>query len=347
MSRDPGSADKAPPVLLVGDVGGTRTRLALHGPTGQKPLAELVLASQDFISFDEALERFLGSAGVPYPSIAVLAVAAPIQQRSASFTNLPWVLDEHALCRRFGFRRATLINDLVAAAHGCLAARPAQLDLLTPIAPARRGHNLAVIAAGTGLGQARLIWTGKQHLALATEGGHRDFAPRNLLERDLWTFLHERFPEHLSYERVLSGAGLGQVYDFFASRAEPEPAAIAARLAEGDRNAAIADLGVERAHGPAAQAVDLFASIYGAEAGNLALGELSTGGVFVTGNIAAQIVRARRELFLEGFRAKGRFGALLSEIPVAVVTDPLVNRRGALALAREIAAAPSATKSDG
>ncbi len=344
MSGDTGDPGKAPTILLVGDIGGTRTRLALHGLTGAKPLAEAVLPSRDFASFDDALERFLGGAGVPYPSIAVLAVATPIQHRAATFTNLPWVLDEHALCRRFGFRRATLINDLVAAAHGCLALRPSALDVLTPTAPVHRGQNLAVIAAGTGLGQARLIWTGKHHLALGTEGGHRDFAPRNALEVDLWRFLDERFPAHVSYERVLSGAGLGMLYDFFASRAEAEPAAITARLAEGDRNAAVAELGLARAHGPAAQAVDLFASIYGAEAGNLALGELSTGGVFVTGAIGNQIVRARRELFLEGFRQKGRFSALMASIPVAVATDPMVNRRGALALARELGAGPSPGK---
>ncbi|MFO0755410.1 MAG: glucokinase [Byssovorax sp.] len=336
MSAAQRAPEKAASAVLVGDIGGTRTRLAIHGPTGHKPLAEMVLPSQEYVSFDEALERFLGASSAPYPSLCVLAVAAPIRDRAAAFTNLPWVIEEHALSRRFGFRRALLVNDLVAAAQGCLAVRPASLDLLTERAPVRRGQNLAVIAAGTGLGEARLIWTGNGHLALPTEGGHRDFAPRNVLEIELLRFLLDRFPEHVSVERVLSGSGLGLLYDFFAARSEPEPPEVAARLGQGDRNEAIASLGLSAGSRPAAQAVDLFASIYGAEAGNLALGELALGGVMITGSIANQIVRARRALFLGAFQAKGRFGSLLAAIPVAVVADPFVNRRGALAIARAL-----------
>jgi glucokinase len=140
----------------------------------------------------------------------------------------------------------------------------------------------------------------------------------------------------VSYERVLSGNGLGALYDFFAARSGPAPAAVAARLADGDRNAVIAELGLARTYEPAAQAVDLFARIYGAEAGNVALRELALGGVYVVGNIGRSIVPARREIFLEGFLGKGRFRDLLATIPVAVVNDPLVGLRGALAMAREL-----------
>ncbi|MEP7122553.1 MAG: glucokinase [Byssovorax sp.] len=325
------------PTFLVGDVGGTHTRLAIFDATGRAPLFESVLPSREFATFDEAAARFLHEAGGSPPSVAVLAVAALIAKGTAAFTNLPWRLDERALQRRLRIKKVVLLNDLAASARGCLLTPPASMIALTDGRPARRGQNLAVIAAGTGLGEARLIWTGTSHLALPTEGGHRDFGPRNALEIELLRFLEGRYPDHVSYERIVSGAGLGNLYDFFAARGGPVPPAVAARLAGDDRNAAIAELGLARRHLPAERAVDLFASIYGAEAGNLALSELALGGVYVTGNIARTILPARREIFLAAFHAKGRFADLLSRIPVAVVTDPLVNRRGALAVARETA----------
>jgi glucokinase len=198
-----------------------------------------------------------------------------------------------------------------------------------------------VIAAGTGLGEARLVWCGDRYLVLPTEGGHTDYAPRSPLEGELWQFLSKRFPDHVSYERVLSGAGLGAIYEFFVARCGSESPEVAAALAEGDRNARIAELGLAGKDDSARDAVDLFAFIYGAEAGNIALRELALGGVYVTGNIGHTILPSRREQFLEGFLRKGRFAGLLSTIPIAIVADPFVGLRGALALARELAAKPS------
>jgi glucokinase len=152
-------------------------------------------------------------------------------------------------------------------------------------------------------------------------------------------FIAGRYPDHVSYERVVSGAGLGTLYDFFTARSSRrEPVAVAERLASGDRNAVIAELGLAREHEPAEQAVDLFARIYGAEASNVVLREMAVGGVYVVGNIGRIIVPARRELFLEGFLQKGRFRGLLETVPIAVITDPLVGLRGALAMARDLAA---------
>ena len=325
------------PTFLVGDIGGTNTRLAIFDAGGRSPLFEAVLASRDHATFDEAAELFLAEAGCAPPHVAAFAVAAPITKGTAAFTNLPWRIDERALARRLGIGKVVLLNDLAASARGCLLVPPSSLVALTEARPSRRGQNLAVIAAGTGLGEGRLIWTGSEHVALPTEGGHCDFAPRNALEVELLQFLWGRYPDHVSFERVLSGTGIGNLYDFFAARSGAVPSAIARRLADEDRNAVITELGLARQHLPAERAVDLFASIYGAEAGNLALGEFALGGVYVTGKIAHLIVPARREIFLEAFRAKGRFVDLLSRVPVAVVTDPLVNRRGALAVARETA----------
>jgi glucokinase len=324
--------------LLVGDLGGTSTRLALHERKGRRLVAEAVIPSREHATFDEIALAFLASACAPLPDVVVLGVAGPVQGGAARVTNLPWRLDERALERRLAVREVVLVNDLVASAVGCLHMPASKIVPLTEARPAPRGRNVAVIAAGTGLGEARLAWDGARHLPLGSEGGHADFAPRTPIEVELWHFLLGRHPDHVSYERIVSGDGLGALYDFFASRTRRVPRSIEKRLAEGDRNQAIAELGLARAYRPAALAVDLFASIYGAEAGNLALRELALGGVFVVGNIARSLVPERRDVFLEAFRKKGRFASMLANIPVAVVTDPMVGVRGALAIAEERAA---------
>ncbi len=328
--------------FLVGDIGGTNTRLALFEAVGRRALSEAVFPSREYASFEEIVLPFLARSSAPHPAVAVLGVAGPIRDRVATITNLPWRLVERELEQRLKIARVDLVNDLVANARGCLHVAPRSITPLTERPPRPRGAHVAVLAAGTGLGEARLLWDGARHLALPTEGGHCDFAPRNPLQIELWHFLTGRHPDHVSYERILSGSGLGALYDFFASRAGRVPRAIERRLALGDRNAAICELGLSRAFRPAARAIDLFVEIYGAEAGNLALRELALGGVYVVGNIARQIVPARRDIFMAAFQQKGRFASLLAEVPVAVVTDPLVGVRGALAIARELAEAPPA-----
>lgn len=323
--------------LLVGDVGGTRARLALYDETGKRRLAEVVRPSKEHASFDEIALAFLAESGAPPPKVAVLGVAGPVVRGAAAITNLSWRIDERRLSKKLGVPRVVLLNDLVAAAHGCLHLRGAQVIALTERAPSPKKANVGVIAAGTGLGEARLIWTGERHLALATEGGHGDFAPRSPLEIELWHFLSNRFPDHVSYERILSGDGLGALFDFFRLRSPRAPKAIERRLAAGDRNAVISELGVTRQYRPAAKAVDLFAAIYGAEAGNLALRELALGGIYVVGGVGRQIVPARRDIFMDHFRRKGRFAGMLSKIPVGVVDDLQVGVHGALAVAADLA----------
>ena len=333
--EEPHPNEEVAETRLVGDVGGTRTRLRLHAPGVRVPLREAIVPSASHAGLEEIVTEFLE--GYPRPTAAVFGVAGPVKGRTASITNLPWKLDERALSKRLRIANVRLCNDLEVGARGCLEMGKRDLVLLTDRPPAKKDLHIGVLAAGTGLGEARLIWAAGRYHALPTEGGHVDFAPRSALEVDLYRFLAERFPDHVSWERVISGAGLGAVYDFFTSREGGEPAEITARLAAGDRNAIIAELGLSRAHQPAALAVDLFARMYGAEAGNVALRELALGGVYILGNIGASILPARRELFMEGFLAKGRFRDLLATVPVAIVNDPLVGLRGALAIAEDLA----------
>jgi glucokinase len=231
------------------------------------------------------------------------------------------------------------MNDLVALALGTLGVPKSKLRALGSAGvPRRRGGNIAVIAAGTGLGEAMLIWDEGRFVPCATEGGHSDFAPSSVLEDELLGFLRARF-RRVSWERVASGSGLGNIYDFFVSvRGVRESSDNVQEIASAaDRNAAIATLAEGRRSEAAARAVELFASLYGAEAGNLALKTLSIGGVFVCGNIAVRMADALEgNGFIRAFRAKGRLEAFMQKVPVAVVLDSDVGLAGAarVALAR-------------
>jgi glucokinase len=316
-------------VILVGDIGGTHARFALCRAGDDTPVRHASLDSPKFGSLLDAVRAFLGDAP---PSIhtATLGVAGPVVDNKCTATNLPWIVDGDALGSALGIERVTLLNDLVALSMGALRAPREKLRILQGDAPAREGANVAVLAAGTGLGEAALVWSGEKHVPLATEGGHTDFAPRDELEMELLRFLRARHGR-VSYERVLSGRGLGALYDFFRevkSIVEPEAVTAAIRGA-ADRNAEIAARGLARESDACVRAIDLFASIYGAEAGNLALKTFATGGVFVGGGIAASMIGVLESgAFIKSFCDKGRFSSLLKTIPVAVVLDSSIGLAG-------------------
>jgi glucokinase len=208
--------------------------------------------------------------------------------------------------------------------------------------PASSGANVAVIAAGTGLGEAVLVWDGEKHVPCATEGGHVDFAARDRLEFELFEFLKERYSGHVSYERIVAGPGIGNLYDFFtvAKRMPEDPAAASQLARAADRNKEIFALAAAGKSEVCAKVLATFACLYGAEAGNLALKSLATGGVFVCGGIAAHYAdEIARGGFMTAFTAKGRFADLLGKIPVAIVLDTDIGLAGSAYYAsREIAA---------
>jgi glucokinase len=322
-------------VLLVGDIGGTHARLSLLTSEG-RAVRHAVFESRRYPSLEAVVGEFLGTRALRITASA-FGIAGPVVNGRCTATNLPWVVDARLLSRKLRIRRVTLINDLVALSLGAVAAPPAKLHALGSAGtPRKRGANVAVIAAGTGLGEALLVWDGARFVPSATEGGHSDFAPRDDLGVDLLQFLRARFG-HVSWERVLSGDGLANVYAFFRKPKNISESSENTRAIEAaaDRNAAIAQLGMSGKSEAASRAVDFFASAYGAEAGNLALKSLAVGGVFVCGNIATHMLAVLdRGGFHRAFVDKGRFAPLMERIPVAVVLDNDVGVSGAARVAR-------------
>jgi len=320
-------------MILAGDVGGTKTALALFEEAGGglRPVREASFPSKDHASLEEIVLAFLGAGEEVTPRAACFGVAGAVIDGKSQATNLPWRLEEGRLARASGAPCTRLLNDLEATAYGVLHLPPDELAPLNPKAAAPRKGNVAVIAAGTGLGEAVLYWDGRRYHPVASEGGHVDFAPRTDSEIDLLRYLRQRHG-HVSYERVLSGPGLHNVYNFLRdSGAHPEPPALARRLAAAaDPSAVISELGLAGEEPLCAAALEMFCTLYGAEAGNLALKCVAVGGAFVGGGIAPKILPALRQgAFLRGFLDKGRFAALLETIPVHVALNPRAALLGA------------------
>ena len=324
-------------MVIAGDIGGTKTVIALFDDVREEltTFREQTFFSREHRSLEDILERFLTAEKRPLIGAACFGVAGAVVEGKSQATNLPWAMDEIALARVLGVPRAKLLNDLEAAAYGMLHVEPADLCVLQ--AGQRRQGNIAVIAAGTGLGEAFLVWDGARHLAVASEGGHADFAPQNDLEIDLLRFLQKAFG-HVSYERVLSGPGLFNVYRFLREAGyAPEPAAVRERLEREDPSAVVSELGQAGRDPLSQKALEMFVSIYGAAAGNLALKGLAVGGVFVGGGIAPKIQAALANgRFIEAFRAKGRFAKLMESIPVHLALNPRTPLLGAAHFAHQM-----------
>jgi len=326
-------------VILAGDVGGTKTHLALFEPERSRLrlASEEKFASADFDGLEAVVRRFLEREEARV-SRACLGVAGPVRASRCRATNLPWEVDGAQLARALSLERVELLNDLEAAAYGILALPDDAFAVLNAGEPEARGA-IAVIAAGTGLGEAALVWGGSRYVAVPSEGGHADFAPRHDLEAELFRHLAS-LHGHVSYERVLSGPGKTAVYRFLQSRAgAAEPAWVAEALgAQADPSPMISELGVSGRAPLCASALELFASIYGAEAGNLALKFLATGGVYVAGGVAPPILSVlERGGFMAAFTGKGRLSPLMQRIPVRVVLESRVALYGAARRAAGIA----------
>jgi glucokinase len=328
-------------MILAGDIGGTNTRLAYYEgtPDHLNPVAIEVFPSREHKGLAEIARKFLDGHNQT-ARVAVFGIAGAVVKGRVEATNLPWVVDAGSLSGDLGIAQVELINDLLANAHGIALLDESDFVALNPGAPNPSG-NRALISAGTGLGEAGLLAVPNGYEPFPSEGGHADFAPRNELEIELLRYLMDRF-EHVSYERVLSGPGLHNIYQFLrdTGRGE-EPAWLAEQIADGDPSAAIATSALEGTSDICVQALDIFVSVYGAEAGNLALKVVATGGMFVGGGIAPKITRKlSSSTFIKAFTAKGRMSHLLQDIPVRVIT----NDKTALLGAGRVAALALAAK---
>lgn len=310
--------------VLAGDIGGTKTRLAIIEVAGSRvhSVREAEYASRSFATFEAMLADFLGD--VAAPPHAAFGIAGPVIGGAVRTTNLPWFIEAEILQQCFGFKRCLLLNDLEAVAHGLPALDEADLLTLQKGVPGAQG-NVAVIAAGTGLGEAGLFWDGLQHHPYATEGGHSSFSPQSELEMELLRYLQRRYA-HVSWERVVSGMGLPDLHDFLRLyRKSVLPPWLADEMRAGDAAAAISRAAAAKSDDICVETLALFVQLYGAEAGNLALKTMSRGGLYVGGGIAPKILPLLRgNGFLQAFLSKGRMRHVLEAMPVRVILNDRV-----------------------
>ena len=321
-------------MIFAGDVGGTKTALALF-EVRRRALAlvrETVLPSHGFAALTDAIRQFLLEGSPASVDAACVGVAGPVIDGRCTAPNLPWEVDEASLAPAVTTRRVKLVNDLEATGHGVLGLPTSALAMLQAGAP--RKATMALIAAGTGLGEVLLVWDGRRYRVVSSEGGHTDFAPRTDLEMELFQFLRKEFGR-VSYERVVSGPGLYNIYRFLlANGGAPEAEWLRSRMETGDPSAVVAEAALAGRDARAVQALDVFVSIYGAEAGNVALKFLAVGGVYVGGGIAPRVLPVLRDgRFVRAFTGKGRLTPLLEKIPVHVILDDRTALWGAAAVA--------------
>ena len=317
-------------MILAGDIGGTNARLAYFQPQNGhlRLVSERVFPSREHHELGEIVSRFLDDSGTQ-PEAACFGIAGPVLNGRVETSNLPWVIEQSRLAKQIHLPATLLINDLEASAWGIGALSETDLVPLNRVSGPISG-NQAVIAPGTGLGEAGLFWDGKRHSVFAAEGGHCDFAPQGDLQIELLRFLTARFG-HVSYERILSGPGLVNVYEFLRDkRGEKESPALANAMQDHDPAASISHAALAGTDKLAEEALDLWIAVYGAEASNLALKVMATGGLFLAGGISPKILpKLTGTLFMQAFLDKGRMRPLVESMPVHVVTNEKAGLLGA------------------
>lgn len=317
-------------MILAGDIGGTNARLAYFQPQNGhlRLVSERVFPSREHSELGEIVTRFVDDSGTR-PEAACFGIAGPVRNGRVETSNLPWVIEQSRLAKQIHLPATLLINDLEASAWGIGALAQGDLVALNQVKGPVSG-NQAVIAPGTGLGQAGLFWDGSKHHVFACEGGHTDFAPQGEQQIELLRYLRTRFG-HVSYERILSGPGLVNVYEFLRdSGVERESPEFAATMRKGDPAAAISRAALAGKDRLAQKALEIWITVYGAEASNLALKVMATGGLFLAGGISPKVLAGLTgPMFMQAFLDKGRMRALVESIPVQVVTNEKAGLLGA------------------
>ncbi len=323
-------------MILAGDVGGTKVHLALY-EFNQGRLSHArdeKFPAREFKGLEEIVAKFLAQCGRPEVTAACFGVPGPVRGGKLKLTNLPWVLDSNELACQLQIQHLFLINDLEANGYGIPELAPDQVYELSAGDPGIVG-NRGLVSAGTGLGEAILVWNGKMHIPMASEGGHGDFAARNETEIELLRYLQQTLKGRVSLERVVSGIGLANVYKFLRDvKGLEEPAWLKERMQREDPNAVIGEVGEDGSNELCSQTLEMFVSAYGAEAGNLTLKALAVGGMYLGGGIAPKILKKLKDgAFMKAFTDKGRLSELLIHTPVRVILDSRCALLGAAAYA--------------
>lgn len=307
-------------MILAGDIGGTKTQLGLFQRGNvREPLHKAIFPSQNFSSLDEIVAEFVAGLDEGIEA-ACFGIAGPVVDGNCITTNLPWNVRSSSLASLLSLKQTVLLNDLEAFGYGIPLLDADEMSVLNEGTP--RTGNAGIIAAGTGLGQASMIWDGTRHIPSASEGGHVDFAPRNELEIELLRFMSRQL-DRVSVERLVSGPGLYSIYEFLRENGHGrESESVAARCQEEDPSSVVSRAALDEGDELSIKALDLFTSLYGAAAGNLALTLLATGGIYIGGGIAPKILKKLEDgVFMQAFVDKGRFSALMSKIPVRVILN--------------------------
>ena len=325
-------------MILAGDIGGTKTNVALF-ETSRSEIGSVMrlqtFPSARYDSLEAILTEFIGDTELNITG-ACFGIAAPVIEGNARTPNLNWTVRSESLARLLKIERCSLINDLEATANGIPGLRASQLLTLNTGDEKDDGHR-ALIAAGTGLGMAGIFYRDGHYHPIASEGGHVDFAPRSADEIELWRYLTSKFGGHVSYERVLSGPGLFNVYCFLRDTGfAEEPAWLAEQIQSGDKTAAVSMAALTNKAELAVRALDMFVSAYGAMSGNLALLMMATGGLYVGGGIAPKLREKLTDgTFMKAFTDKGRFSAVMASIPVHIILEDKTALFGAARAALE------------
>ena len=320
-------------MILAGDVGGTKVHLALYDfINGElKHTRDQQFPSKQYAGLEEIVREFLAGEKI---TAACFGVPGPVRDGRLRLTNLPWTLDRRELKDQLKIDLVFLLNDLEANGYGIAELSADQMVTLSEGDASQMG-NRALIAAGTGLGEGYMVWDGHSHIPYPSEGGHADYAPRNEDEFDLLRFLRQKYNGRVSFERVVSGMGITNIFEFLRDvRGLEVPASLAERMLQEDPNSVITELALAAKSEICERTLDLFVSAYGAEAGNLALKVMSIGGLYVGGGIAPRIVSKLKDgTFMKAFIDKGRLSQLLVNTPVRIIMESRTPLLGAAAYA--------------
>jgi glucokinase len=327
-------------MILAGDVGGTKVHLALYSfEQGEMQyMRDEVYPAKNHAGLEEIVNLFLAEETEPITA-ACFGVPGPVRNGRLKLTNLPWLLDSRELSLNLKIEHVFLINDLEANGYGIAELRPEQFFVLSEGDTSQMG-NRGLVSPGTGLGEAFMIWNGKSHLPIASEGGHCDFAPRNEEEINLLRFLQQKHKGRVSFERVVSGMGLTNIYEYLRDgKKMEEPKWLREQMQEQDPNKVIAEFAMNGESEICAKALDMFVSATGAEAGNMALEVLAIGGMYIGGGIAPRILTKLQDgSFMKAFTDKGRLSQLLVNTPVRVILESRAALLGAASYAEARAA---------